>query len=409
MTIDELKNYKRIYLLGYGIEGKATYAFLNKYCPDVEIGIGDEKLDPTYLEKQSEYDLIIKSPGIRFEKVQGTYTTATNIFFANSKHKTIGITGTKGKSTTATLAHNLLLKAHKKSFLAGNIGVPMLDILTNDIDEDSYIVLELSSYQLEDIAFSPYISVILNIYEELHNHSNFDEYRKAKFMIAQQAKKSDFLIYGEQLPELEELLASTEAQKIPLDEKIGTFVFDPTINSDSVKVLLSISKILHIDESILQETLDSHESLPHRLQEVGQFSGIRFINDSAANHPQATVHALHAIENVHTIILGGLDRGFDFKEVVNLLKEKKVAQIILFPNTQDKIANLLIGADFHPDTFQTESMEAAVEYAFMHTPYGSTCLLSPGAPSYLMFKGFPFRGEAFIQAIKKYAQENSES
>ncbi len=407
MTIDELKSYKKIYILGYGIEGKATHMFLKKFCPEVEIGIGDEKIDPNYLEKQLDYDLIIKSPGIRLEKVQGTYTTATNIFFANSKHTVIGITGTKGKSTTATLVHNLLKNAHKKSLLAGNIGIPMLDVLTNNEDEDSYVVLELSSYQLEDIAYSPHISVILNIYEELHNHNNFDEYRKAKFMIAQQAKPQDILIYNPRLPELHELLSSTSAIKVVFDEEIGKFAFDRSINPDSVKVLATIAKTLQIEDSVVQDTLDTYETLPHRLQNIGKYNGITFINDSAANHPQAVIHALNSVENVKTILLGGQDRGFNFKNVIELIKEKKVEHVVLFPDTQEKIISMLKDNNSIPEVFSTNSMDAAVEYAFLHTPYGATCLLSPGAPSYLMFKGFPERGEVFKQAIKNYAQENS--
>jgi UDP-N-acetylmuramoylalanine--D-glutamate ligase len=407
MTIEELKKNKSIYLLGYGIEGKATHEFLKKFCPDVEIGIGDEKLDPDYLDKQIDYDLIIKSPGVRIDKIRGTYTTATNIFFANATQKIIGITGTKGKSTTATLIYNMLVKAGKNALLAGNIGVPMLDILTNDESSDSYVVLELSSYQLEDIAYAPHISIILNIYEELHNHASFDEYRKAKFMIAQQASEKDFLIYNPNLLELDELLSSTSAQKIPFVENSSGVSHNLSINDDSVKALLTLGNILDINTDVLQKTFSDFQNLPHRLQHVGVFNDILFIDDSAANHPQATVHALKSVENIATIILGGQDRGFDFSSVVHELKNQNIQHIILFPDTQEKIRKLLDEqAGYMPEIFYTDSMMKAVQHAFEHTAKHAVCIMSPGAPSYLMFSGFPARGEAFIQEVKTYAEKN---
>ncbi len=407
MTINELSSFKKIYLLGYGIEGKSTHAFLNKYCPNVEVGIGDISIDSDYLEKQLEYDLVIKSPGIRFDKVRGNYTTATNIFFANSNHKTIGITGTKGKSTTATLTHQLLQRAGKKTALAGNIGSAMLDILTNNVDNDTYIVLELSSYQLEDIAYSPHISIILNIYEELHNHETFDEYRKAKFMIAQHADENDFLLYNRNLPELNELLTSTKAKKIPFMDSIGEFNYDRSLNGDTVKALVTLTEILELEKKTIQETLDGYIALPHRMQEVGTYSGIKFINDSGANHPMASVHALKNTENIRTVLLGGQDRGFNFDEVARCLKESGVETIILFPDTQDKITHALETVEeYNPKIFYTDSMKEAVSLAFVHTPSGATCLMSPGAPSYLMYKHFPARGDAFIQEISEYAKKN---
>lgn len=408
MTIKELNQHKKVYILGYGIEGKSVHEFMKKFCPHVEIGIGDAKLDPNYLDKQLEYDLVIKSPGIRCDMVRGTYTTPTNIFFANTPHITIGITGTKGKSTTSTLTNQLLQKAGKKSVVAGNIGMPMLDILTEGVDDDTYVVLELSSYQLEDIAHAPHISIILNIYEELHNHKTFVEYRRAKFMIAQSAHEDDMLVYNPELPELDELLLSTSAKKIPFIQDIGSYRYSRSLNGDTVKALLTLANILDFESDIVQKTLDSYIALPHRMQDVGTYAGIRFINDSAANHPMATVHALKNTENVRTIILGGQDRGFNFEEVATGLKDAGVETVILFPDTQEKISRAIESVHaYNPSIYYTDSMKEAVSLAFTHTPSGSTCLMSPGAPSYLMFAHFPARGESFVQEISAYAKKNS--
>jgi len=408
MTISELKKFKSIYILGYGIEGKSVHRFLSKFCPDVTVGIGDQTIDPEYLEKQVEYDLVIKSPGIRMDKVRGTYTTPTNIFFANNQCETVGVTGTKGKSTTVSLLHKVFVNAGKKAELAGNIGLPMLDLLTNGIDQDTIVILELSSYQLEDIAYSPHVSIILNILEELHNHESFEEYVRAKYMIFQQAQLNDYVLFNPALPRIDEFLTSSACHTINFSQYLDSYTFSKNIHINTVQALAACIDLYKIDNSILQKTLDSFQSLPHRQQTVGVVNGILFINDSAANHPGATFHALESHERIATILLGGQDRGFDFAQVVELLKQKNVEHIVLFPNTQEKIIKLIeLEQDYKPQIFYSDSMESAVAYAFNHTAKGETCLLSPGAPSYLMFSGFPARGEAFIKAIEEYEKNST--
>src|SRR3989344_4036143 len=129
MKIEELRKYKKILILGYGIEGQATEKFLKKYYPKSEIIIADKSISRDYLKLQDQAELVIKSPSIPIELVTKPYTTATNIFFANVNNKIIGITGTKGKSTTASLVNHILKTAGIRSVLAGNIGRPMLSII----------------------------------------------------------------------------------------------------------------------------------------------------------------------------------------------------------------------------------------------------------------------------------------
>src|SRR3989338_5520171 len=126
MKLEELRQFSKILLIGYGVEGQATYKFLQKVLPDIEIGISDQKDGPDYLDKQKYFDFAIRSPGVRKELIWIPYTTATNIFFGNVTGTVIGITGSKGNSTTASLTHSILKQAGLKSHLAGNIGNPML-------------------------------------------------------------------------------------------------------------------------------------------------------------------------------------------------------------------------------------------------------------------------------------------
>ena len=165
MKLNELKKYKRILILGYGQEGQATERFFKKYHPTVLIGITDKKINANYLDEQNKYDLIIRSPGVPKHLITKPYTTATNIFLANINNIVIGVTGSKGKSTTASLIYSILKKAGKIVHLIGNIGKPMLDVMLNEIGPNDIFVCELSSYQLDDIKYSPHISVITNLFQ----------------------------------------------------------------------------------------------------------------------------------------------------------------------------------------------------------------------------------------------------
>jgi len=150
MKISELKN-KKIAILGFGIEGQATLRFLKHHFPDKEVGIVDQKDSPDYLEKLKDCDLVIKTAGIPRRLVNQEYTTATNIFFANTRGTIIGVTGSKGKSTTASLIYEILKAGGLDARLVGNIGMPMLDELHAPESANRFYVAELSSYQLEDV------------------------------------------------------------------------------------------------------------------------------------------------------------------------------------------------------------------------------------------------------------------
>ena len=177
MKLDQLKKYKKILILGYEKEGQATERFLKKYHPTALIGIADQKIDPNYLDEQNKYDLVIRSPGVPKHLITKPYTTATNIFFGNCQGKIIGVTGSKGKSTTASLIYSILKNAKKKVKLCGNIGRPMLLELLKPMSREDIFVCELSSYQLDDIEYSPHISVITNLFpEHMNYHGSIDVY-----------------------------------------------------------------------------------------------------------------------------------------------------------------------------------------------------------------------------------------
>lgn len=389
MTIEELKKYHKILLLGYGVEGQETERFLKKHHPDADIIISDQKEDPDYLDKQNEVDLVVRTPGISPSFINRHHTTATNIFFANVQSKNIiGITGTKGKSTTAALTYHILKTAGKSVYLAGNIGTPMLSIL-DGLKKDDIIVLELSSYQLQDIAYSPHIALILNLYQELHNHPSFEEYKQAKFNIVKYLSRADYYLYNSAFPEL--AAVPTEAKKIAFEK--GT--------DEDVNAVTAIASLLKISPSQIESAIKTFVPLPHRQQIVGKFNGVTYIDDSASTHPQSTIEALQKIPNVETLICGGQDRGYSLSSLAQSIVEHGVQNVVFFPDTDRPLEKLLLDKSIR--IFKTSSMELAVKYSIVRCTPGSVCLLSPGAASYLTFANFAERGERFVYYVNKYA------
>lgn len=404
MKIDELRKYKKILILGYGLEGKSTEAFLRKFCPECEVGIADKSLNESYLDLQDEYDLVIRTPSLRSDLVKGKYTTATNIFFANASCKVIGITGTKGKSTTAKLLNDVLSLANKHIFLAGNIGKPLLDLLVEEaLTNESYVVAELSSYQLSDIHYTPNISVILNLDEaHLDFHGSMDAYKEAKLHIIDAAQKNDVLVVNKDI-DITEL--KTNAQIITFDLPINPI---HKFHEDTVAAIEKVVDYLDLDKSIIQTAAGSYKALPHRLENVGTFDEITFINDSASTVPAATIYALKALRNVNTLIVGGMMRDHSMDALVDAVVNSEVENVVLLPDIQSELSEQF--AKVKPDliTLKANDMDTAVQISFEHTKKGTICLLSPGFASYNMYTGFPQRGDDFVNNVKKYAQKETQ-
>ncbi|MGH7203222.1 MAG: UDP-N-acetylmuramoyl-L-alanine--D-glutamate ligase [Candidatus Levyibacteriota bacterium] len=429
MTIEELRTKKKVLIIGYGVEGKAAHAFLTKCCPGVAVGIADQKDGKDYLQKQKEYELAIKSPGIRPELVTIPYTTGTSIFFANKKGKVIGVTGTKGKSTTATLIYEMLKKADFDVHLGGNVGKPaieLLDILT----KQSWTVLELSSFQLQDITMSPHISVLLRIIpEHLDYHKNMEDYIDAKRNILRFQSSDDYAVINRDYPVTNESDVYTEGKVfyvsreretnnacfvlggkviIQKDENDNEIIKTAAIgltgkhNLENVCAAAMAANLAGVGTKDISAVLKKFKGLEHRLSLVGQAYGITFYNDSLATVPDATIEAIEAFDpQVETLIAGGYDRGIDFKNLGEYLAKSSVQNLILFPPAGEHIWQSVVaagGAD-RLRRFDTTSMAQAVLFASEETSPGKICLLSPAAASFGMFKNYKDRGEQFKKAV----------
>jgi UDP-N-acetylmuramoylalanine--D-glutamate ligase len=401
MKIEQFKD-KKILILGYGREGRDTLEFLRKIYPELEIGIADKNqklriadrrvklhLGDNYLDAIKNYDIIIKSPGINYPSAPN-FTSSTEIFFNNFKGKIIGITGTKGKSSTSYMTYLLLKNAGYKAVLLGNIGKASLKtVLTSK--EDDWCVYELSSHQLFNAKLKPHIAVLLNIYpEHLDYYKDFDEYANAKKNIAKYLDKKDYLLTN--------LEIKTKAQLINYKS-----VKNDKIHPDNLGAVCAIARILNITDQILQKTFNDYPGLEHRLEYVGNFKGIKFYNDSLATIPQATLYAIDTIgPNLDTIILGGHDRGIDYKEFANkVLDIDNLRTIIFFHGSGDRILKEMQDTGKQmPNYYFAKNMKEAVELCFKNAK--NTCLLSCASPSFGMFKDYKDRGDQFKKYIKMH-------
>jgi len=378
---------ENICILGYGKEGKVTEAYLKKFHPKLDIGILDQAHDKNYLKGQGEFDLAVKTPGISKDKVTIPYVTATNLFFSKISNLTIGVTGSKGKSTTASLIYQMLKADNQKVRLLGNIGNPMLKVLNGKINPKEIFVIELSSYMLDDIEHSPNIAVLLNLFpEHMDYHGGVDAYYASKNRIFKYQKFGDVSI------------------KFPFNEKIPVKDSEVSLigahNKKNIKAAISVARLLGISTASISNAIKGFKPLSHRLEVIGEFNQIRFIDDAISTTPESTIEAMKSIKNIKTIFLGGEDRGYDFKELEKQIRKAKIENIVLFPETGRRMLSSAKGLN----VLKTKSMSEAVKFAYRFTPKGSVCLLSTASPSYSIWKDFEEKGDLFQKFVKKYAK-----
>ncbi|MDR0969502.1 MAG: UDP-N-acetylmuramoyl-L-alanine--D-glutamate ligase [Lentimicrobiaceae bacterium] len=416
---------KRVLILGFGREGKSSYRFIRTHFPKMPLAVADannavfdtvkdENLvsfsGENYLNDLPYFDLIIRTPGIPIRKIAfdfGALTSQTDLFLSAFHKQTIGVSGTKGKSTTASLIHHLLKNSGQKSLLTGNIGIPCFDSI-NEIADDTTIVFELSAHQLEDTHHSPHISVLLNVFEEHLDHfGNFEAYRQAKFNLIRFAETDDFCIVHQSL---KALIPKQNGKLIWIPQTKKTFFLDENIslkgfhNQLNIEFALATVKANGVDETEAVKHLKTFSSLEHRMEFVGTFGNIHFYNDSIATIPEATIAAIETFEKVDFLILGGYDRGIHYESLAYYLVEKNIPHIFVTGKAGDRIATLLKSSDYLGSIHHFDMLQEVFQIVLKHKKPNGICLLSPAASSYDRYKNFEQRGQIFKELAKKFDQ-----
>ncbi|MEK7163056.1 MAG: UDP-N-acetylmuramoyl-L-alanine--D-glutamate ligase [Patescibacteria group bacterium] len=484
-------NYRKIAILGFRREGKNLLKFLFKspIYKNAEIVICDRDTNiqihtnntnvkfqtgENYLKNLNQFDIIFRSPGVPYNlpeiqkaiKANVKFSSATQLFFDEIRKTTvknaltiIGITGTKGKSTTSTLLYKILKACDKNTYLVGNIGKPVLDIISKmrintekntdrrklDIRENprksTFIVLELSSFQLQDLNQSPDIAIVLDIFpDHLDSHKNFNEYFNAKANIAKWQKKTDKIFYfaGDKYSQL--IAKKSQGKKNPIDISFLNYQeFENKIKSTikingehNFKNTIMVAKValsLGCPKEKIIKTIKNFRGLEHRLEFVRtirkitqkkiqnyakknqrQSASISFYNDSASTNPQTAAAAIRSFNEPKILIAGGKDKNLNYSSLAKALKNSNTKLVILFGENKNKIKKAIKNSGV-PIKLK-KNLETATKTAYQFAKKSLKLMVnnqwlmlniifSPASASFDMFKDYKDRGEKFKKFVKK--------
>ena len=441
---------KRLVILGGGESGVGTAILGKKHGYDVFLSDGG-KLKDSYKEilinngvkwEQKSHtdelilnaDVVMKSPGISdsaeiVQKLKNKgIPVISEIEFASqfTKAKTIGITGSNGKTTTTMLTYHLLKSAGLNVGIAGNIGKSFAWQVA--VDSFDYYVLELSSFQLDGITnYCPHIAIITNISPDHLDRYNYDykQYIAAKFRITMNQTEEDYLIYDADDEAISEWLKNnkTKARLIPfslhktLDE--GAYLKDNQMeininneefsmetesialegkhNMKNAMAATSVAKLMQIRKQTIRESLSNFQGAEHRLEKVLKIQNVQYINDSKATNTNATFYALDSMSTPTVWIVGGVDKGNDYSELMQLVREKVKAIICLGMDNKkiiDAFGNVV------DVMIEVHSMQDAVKMSQRLAEKGDAVLLSPACASFDLFESYEDRGKQFKNAVQ---------
>lgn len=440
-SISQFKG-KQVLVLGLGKSGTAAALLLQILGATVTVNDGNaeaqvsEKLSAAGIEViVGEHpltlldgcDLLVKNPGIRYDNVivaaaeekKIPIITDVELAYLISEAEIIGITGTNGKTTTATLMAEVLNVAGQPAKLAGNIGFPASEVAMDATSADT-LVMELSSFQLMGIdAFHPHIAILTNLFSaHLDYHGSQEAYEAAKWRIQENMTADDFLILNFMQEKGRALAGKTAATVVPIareevvdgaysfDGKIyfrGDYVMDTAMlslpgnhNLENALAVIAVAKLRGVETTVIIDVLSQFAGVKHRLQYLGELRGRKVYNDSKATNSLATQKALSGFDNAKTWLLaGGLDRGNPFDELSADVVGLK--GLMIFGETAPKLVQLADSLAI--PYFLTDNVATALTEVFPKTDEGDTILLSPGAASWDQYKTFEARGDLFIAAF----------
>lgn len=433
---------KNILIMGFGVTGKSSLKFLREF--PVKIYIYDKKIDLQSLKVDEDFiifkdedldkiDLIVKSPGIYpfddlLEKArEKNIEIISDIELSYRYLKTdnvVAVTGTNGKTTTTTIVGDIL-KRKAKTFVVGNIGRGILEI-TKEAKKDDFVVIEASSFQLEDtIKFKPHIALLTYVTSDhLDWHKTTENYVKAKLKIFANQDENDFAILNYEDRNLAKK-HNIKAQKYYFSmEKIsekGSYFEDGKIyyndgknseeilevkdlkipgvhNIKNVMAAIIIAKLFGIDSNTIKRSISSFTGVEHRIEFVRELNGVKYYNDSKGTNPDSTEVAIAAMDGNVILIAGGYDKNSNFDNLIEKSKDK-LKTVILLGETADKISNSCKKSDV--EFYIVKDLNKAVELAKKLSLKGEDVLLSPACASWDMYSNYEARGRHFKDLVRE--------
>ncbi len=476
-----------IAILGFGVEGKALLNYLIKhgfykitvcdrnpecgsqFLKDIELPEKVEKDDlvrhirwsvgKNYMKGMEGVDVIFRSPGIHFQTKElvdavrngSKMTSSTALFIKNAPGKIIGVTGTKGKGTTSSLIYEILKESGKDVYLGGNIGRSPLEFM-DDLKADSITVLELSSFQLQDLNVSPHISVVLNTtIEHMDYHAHMEEYWEAKATIVRNQDKDDFVVlnadydyarYFAGLSKARPILVSTKKEvakpknsyyvrnvKIP----IGVYMQKDAVvmkmpsgknlavckkdeigligphNLENVLPAVAVTATLGVDVADIKKAVIGFQGLPHRLELVGEIAGVKYYNDSFSTTPETCMAAINSFQQPIVLLVGGSEKNSDFEELAKEIVRTGNLKTVIFMGNEAanriydevlKYTKKVKGREVPLKMVKSGSFGEAFLAARSASEAGDVVLLSPACASFDWFANYKKRGESFREMVE---------
>jgi UDP-N-acetylmuramoylalanine--D-glutamate ligase len=455
----------RIAILGFGREGRSALRFLKKHPayksaevwildenPDIKVPRGAKcRLGKNWLHDISRFDAAVRSPGIYYNRPEFinarkkgvVFTSSTKLFFDEIQRKLtrsahgktqkksggpyiIGVTGSKGKSTVCALIYAILKKAGMTAHLAGNIGTPPLEILPR-LKKNDWVVLELSSFQLQDLETSPHIAVITEMFPEHQDiHDTIEDYYEAKTSITkyQSAKDMVFYLNGNEITE--RIARGGKGKKIAVSAHLFSLFApeDLKLNGPhqyrNAALAATVALKLGIPSTVVKKTAIAFPGLPHRVEFVRTIGTISFYNDSQSTNAYSVIAAAQSFPDKNTIIIGGgYDKNVDYSPFKRSLKNSSLKCAVLFGQNKYKIQKGYRTAGV--PTIIVSDLRSAVSAAYVfarksetsfskriprqaglnHQPSTYAIVLSPGTSSFDMFKNYAARGERFKKIVRR--------
>ncbi|NIA01897.1 MAG: UDP-N-acetylmuramoyl-L-alanine--D-glutamate ligase [Nitrospirae bacterium] len=454
----EMDQRSKIAILGYGVEGKAMLEYLVNHEHD-DITVCDKNVDikdkmpqgvsvrfgSEYLDNLMDFDVIFRSPGIRYlepriqaAKAAGTEITSSTAFFMDQAVcPVIGVTGTKGKGTTCTLIHEMLDAAGEDSHLGGNIGKPAIGFL-DKIKGKSVVVLELSSFQLQDLENSPKYAVILNTTtDHLDYHVDRNEYLRAKESLLAHQKEDSVTVLNKDYDYVEHYAPLVKGSKkyVSVEERVqdGAYVVGDELfyssggkeekicsvsdvaligshNLENVLPAIVIAKEFDVDTKKIVKVIKEFKGLPHRLELVKEVKGVRYYNDSFSTTAETCMAAVESFDEPTVLIAGGSDKGLDYSEwATKILTKPSLHTVILIGSTAEQMDQAIIDSEKKLGDAEgsptkiilRKDLEEAILEAFARAEEGGVVVMSPAAASLDQFRNYKYRGRTFREAVAK--------